>query len=163
MTRAVLAVMAGLLCAAAGLRGASDIRQTAERLRRWSNTLTRLELILSEGVYTLPESFQRTATEGGAPDKLLQALAQGLRREPMSSLPELYGRQAVPSPENEPLGRLMTRLMHGSLELRCQAVKEAAEEISLLARQARENADRDANMWRSLGLIGGACLTLMLL
>ena len=163
MTHTVLAVMAGLLCAVAGLRRAASLQSTAARLRRWVDVLEHLALILSEGASTLPEAFERAATDSAAPDDLLRGLARDLRVQPLTPLPELYARLAQPGPEYDVHLRLMRRLGRGSLETRCQAVSQATEELRLLAGQARENADKDAAMWRNLGFIGGACLTLMLL
>ena len=163
MTRAVLAVMAGMLCALAGWRHAAALRGSAARLRRWTEVLEHLALILSEGASTLPEAFEQAATGDLPPDELLRALAADLRRQPLTPLNELYAIRALTGPEGDALKRLMDRLGRGSLEMRCQAVSQTAEELSLLAVRARENADRDATMWRDLGFIGGACLTLMLL
>ena len=163
MTRAALAVMAGLLCAAAGLRRAGAIKGSAIRLHRWTQILEHLSLILAEGGSTLPEAFEQAATDTLAPDELLRALARDLRHQPLTPLPALYAAHAQPGPEQDALSRLMQRLGRGSLDMRCQAVSQAAEELALLAKQSREEADRDAAMWRNLGFIGGACLTLMLL
>ena len=163
MTRAALAVMAGLLCALAGLRRAGALQAAATRLRRWSDVLEHLALILAEGASTLPEAFEQAATAPLPPDELLRALAADLRSQPLASLSDLYAARAEPGPERDALARLMARLGRGSLEARCQAVSQAAQELSLLAEQARPSADKDAVMWRNLGFIGGACLTLMLL
>ena len=163
MTRAMLAVMAGMLCALAGWRHAAALRASAARLHRWTEVLEHLALILSEGTSTLPEAFERAATSPLGPDELLLSLAADLRRQPLTPLPSLYAAHALPGPEHDALVRLMNRLGRGSLEMRCQAVSQTAEELALLARQSRESADRDAAMWRNLGFIGGACLTLMLL
>ena len=163
MTHTVLAMMAGLLCAMAGLRRASALQSTALRLRRWACAMEHLALILGEGASTLPEAFEQAATEALPPDELLRALAADLCAQPLTPLPTLYAARAVSGPEQDALTRLMSRLGRGSLEMRCQAVTQAAEELSLLAGRARETADKDAAMWRNLGFIGGACLTPMLL
>ena len=163
MTRAVLAVMSGLLCALAGWRHAAALRTSAARLHRWTEVLAHLALILSEGASTLPEAFEPAATGDLQPDELLRSLATNLRSQPLTPLSALYAAHALPGAEGDALNRLMNRLGHGSLEMRCHAVSQTAEELSLLAVRARENADRDATMWRNLGFIGGACLTLMLL
>ena len=163
MTRAVLAVMAGMLCALAGWRRSEALKGSAARLRRWDEVLEHLALILAEGTSTLPEAFEQAATASLAPDNLLRGLAKDLRAEPLTPLPALYARHAQPCAEHDALTRLMNRLGRGSLEMRCQAASQAAEELALLARQSRDSADRDAVMWRNLGLIGGACLTLMLM
>ena len=163
MTHATLAVMAGLLCALAGWRRAAALQGDAARLQRWPPVLEHLALILAEGVSTLPEAFEQAATDALPPDELLRALAASLRARPLTPLPALYVAHAQPGPERDALARLMGRLGHGSLEARCQAISQAAEELALLATQARDRAGKDATMWRNLGLLGGACLTLMLL
>ena len=163
MTRAALAVMAGLLCALAGLRRAAALHAAAARLHRWTDVLEHLALILAEGASSLPEAFEQAAASPLPPDELLRALASDLRSQPLTPLPNLYAAHAQPGPERDALARLMARLARGSLEARCQAVSQAAQELALLAGQARRSADKDAVMWRNLGFIGGACLTLMLL
>ena len=57
MIRAVLAVMAGLLCALAGLRHASGLSQEASRLRRWCQLLQHLALHLRQGVLSIPDAL----------------------------------------------------------------------------------------------------------
>ena len=155
--------MAGLLCAIMGLRRASGLQGSAARLHRWVQVLEHLALLLSEGALTLPEAFEQAATAPLPPDELLRALAAGLRAQPLASLASLYAAQDSPCPERDALTRLMARLGRGSLEARCQAVSQTAQELALLAADARQTADKDAVMWRNLGFIGGACLTLMLL
>lgn len=163
MIRAALAVVAGMLCAVAGLRRAAVLKASAARSKRWAEVLEHLSLILSEGASTLPEAFEQAATDALPPDQLLRALAADLRAQPLTPLPALYAARAQPGPEQDALTRLMNRLGRGSLEARCQAATQAADEIALLAAHAREHAEKDAVMWRDLGFIGGACLTLMLL
>lgn len=85
-----------------------------------------------------------------------------MRREPLTPLGQHFAALAPEGPERQLLQRMMERLGHGSLEARCLACSQAAEELSLLARQVRERADKDARMWTSLGWTVGTCLALML-
>lgn len=163
MMRAMLAISAGLLCALAGLRMSCSLRQEAVRLRRWTEVLRHLSLLLEQRQYALPTALMQAATAQSMPDQVLRQLAEGMRRSPLTPLPELFGRCAVSSPEQPALSRLMPRLSHGTLPERTQAVSQAAEELQMLALQAEQRAERDVKLWRTLGLTGGACLTLLLL
>lgn len=163
MIRAVLAVMAGLLCGVIGVRHARRLSGTASRLRRWEELLRHLALLLTEGDASLPEVFEQAASAHEAPDELLCRLARQMREQPMSMLPDLYAACQNICEEDGVLTRLMARLGRGSLESRRQAVEQAAEEIALLSASASAKAATDARMWTTLGWTCGACLTLMLI
>ena len=163
MIRSVLAVFAGLLCGLIGQRQARRLREEGANLRRWEQLLRRLALLLREGTLSLPEALRQSAGEDSAPDLMLRRLGDELEHNPLSPLPELFARCAPAGPEAPVLSRLMARLGHGSLESRCQAAEQAAEEIALMARAATERAARDAKLHASLGWTCGACLTILLL
>ena len=57
----------------------------------------------------------------------------------------------------------MDRLGHGSLESRRLAVDQACALIRQMGNHAAEVSARDAKLWQTLGLAGGAALTLLLL
>lgn len=162
MIRTGLAVTAGLLCALAGLRQSGRIKAACARLRRWETLLRQLALVLSESALSLPEALQAAADGSGEPDALLRRLAGMLRDEPLRSAGELWERLSPAGSEAAILLRMTSRLSRGSLESRCLAVTQAAEEIALLAAAARDRSEADARMWRTLGLTCGLCLTLML-
>lgn len=162
MTRAVLAVMAGLLCALAGLRYASSLRAGASRLRRWQEVLQCLSLLLEEGTLSIPDALICAADDTLPPDRILQRIAHLLRTQPRLSLPDAYRRCSPEQPEAPVLDRMFTRLGQGSKDKRRLAVDQAAQEISRLAEKAAAQAAKDATLWQKLGLIGGICLTLLL-
>ena len=163
MIRPALAVFAGLMCGVIGQRQARRLREEGVNLRRWEQLLRRLALLLREGTLSLPEALRQAAGEDSAPDLMLRRLGDELEHNPLSPLPELVARCAPAGPEPPVLSRLMARLGHGSLESRCQAAEQAAEEIALMARAATERAARDAKLHASLGWTCGACLTILLL
>ena len=163
MIRPVLAVFAGLLCGLIGQRQARRIREEGANLSRWEQLLRRLALLLREGTLSLPEALVQSAGEDSAPALMLRRLGGELAEHPLSSLPELYAWAASAGPEAPVLSRLMAQLGRGSLESRCQAAEQAAEEIALLARAATERAATDAKLHASLGWTCGACLTILLL
>ena len=163
MIRPVLAVFAGLLCGLIGQRQARRLREEDASLRRWAQLLRCLALLLREGTLSLPEALRQAAGEDSAPDLILRRLGDGMEHHPLSSLPELFARCAPTGPEAPVLSRLMAQLGRGSLESRCQAAEQAAEEIDLLARSASERAAQDAKLHASLGWTCGACLTILLL
>ncbi len=163
MSRAVLAVMAGLLCALAGMRHAASLKGDAARLHRWVQVLYRLALLLREGTMSIPEALCAAADGGQPPDETLRELARRQSAEPLRTLAEIYRSLCNDAPERELLLRLFGHLGQGGRESRCLAVEQSAEEMGLLARAAAGKAEKDAKLWQQLGIIGGACLTILLL
>ena len=163
MSRGILAIMAGLLCALAGLRRASALKNEAARLNRWTVLLRHLSLLLQEGTLPIPEALCAVANATDAPDQLLHTLAKVVQQSPMTTLAQAYRQHSPPCPEQSAMQRMFLGLGHGSKASRSLAVQQAAEEIRLLAENAETRAAKDARLWQTLGFIGGACLTLMLL
>lgn len=163
MSRAVFAVMAGLLCTLAGMKYAASLRTDATRLGRWVQVLQQLSLLLEEGTLSIPQAICAAADRHHPVDTLLQSLAAALQKEPLLSLAEAFLRQCGNWTEKPVLERMFTRLGRGSKENRCLAVKQAAAEIELLAQSAAAKADKDVKLWQTLGFIGGMCLTILLL
>ncbi len=164
MSRAVLAVMAGLLCALAGMKHAASLKGDAARLGRWVQALMRLKLLLAEGTMSIPEALCAAADGQGSPDETLRSVAERTVVSPMTTLAESY-MQCVNGdcPERELLQRMFARLGHGTKESRCLSVEQAAQEMALIARSAADKAEKDAKLWQKLGLIGGISLTILLL
>lgn len=163
MSRAVLSIMAGLLCALAGFRHAAVLKGDAQRLRRWVQLLGHLSLLLQEGTLTIPEALSTAGDTSQPPDLLLQTLACELQKHPRTPLDEAFAKHCPSWAEQPTLTRMFTRLGRGTQASRCLAVEQAAKELQLLADHASARADKDAKLWQTLGLIGGGCLTLLLL
>lgn len=163
MTRTVLALCAGLLCALAGFRHAAFLRQEAARLRAWTAALKRLSLLMQEGALPLPQALRQAGAELPGPDKLLSLVAEALTADPLLTLPEAFDRTCPPCTERNALMRLADGISRGSLESRCLACDHAADGIAQLSSEAADLATRDARLWQTLGFTGGACLTLMLI
>lgn len=163
MTRAVLAVMAGLLCALAGMKHAAALKSDAARMQRWVQLLHHLTLLLREGTMSIPEALCAAADRSAPADRVLQGMAGCMAASPLCAPDEAYRQCRVDGPEKDLLLRLFTRLGHGSLENRCLAVEQAADEMALLAQNAAAKAEKDAKLWQTLGLIGGGCLTILMI
>ena len=164
MTRAVLAIAAGILAGVIGMRYAARLRKEAASLHRWQELLTHLALVLEEGGATLPQAFLQVAdANASGADEVLRHLAARLRSDPLTPLPDAFDALHLPMPAQSVLSPMMARLAHGSLASRCQAVTHAGAEIGLLSSAAGEKAAKDARMWSVLGWTGGACLTLLLI
>ena len=163
MSRAVLAVMAGLLCTLAGMRHANRLRYDANRLKRWTTLLNHLELLLSEATLSIPQALCTAADSHLQPDVLLRTMASAIQAQPLLSLEEAFLHCSQESTEKPTLARLFSRLGHGSKENRCLAVHQAAQELEFLAQGAANKAEKDTKLWQTLGFIGGACLTILLL
>ena len=163
MSRGILAIMAGMLCALAGLKYASALNGDASRLSRWMQVLTHLSLLLREGTLSIPEALCAAADGAQPPDRLLREMAEKLTSAPMISLSDTFKECSSSGTEKDVLTRMFSHLGHGSKDSRCLALKQAIEEIRLLAQNASARAEKDAKLWQTLGFIGGACLTILLL
>lgn len=163
MSRAVIAIMAGLLCALAGVKHAASLKADAVRLARWVQVLPHLALLLKEGTMSIPEALCAAANRPDAPDRLLREVAGKASAEPMLSLSDAYAQCGGDCPEADALSRMFARLGRGTKENRCLAVTQAAEELRLLSQAASDRAEKDAKLWQTLGFVGGSCLTIMLL
>lgn len=163
MIRMVLAVMAGLLCTLAGFRYAGSLRADASRLSRWHRVLERLALLLKERAHALPEALLLAADGHMLPDKLLQAAARAVQQSPLTPLAEAFCAACGQLPERGCIARLCDGLCRGSLESRLLAIEHCLGELSLMQQEAAQRADKDARLWQTLGMIGGVCITIMLI
>ena len=163
MSRAVLAVMAGLLCMLAGIKHANRLRYDAIRLKRWTELLNHLELLLSEATLSIPQVLCAVADGHLQPDMLLRSISSAIQSQPLLGLKEAFLQNTHDTTEKPTLERLFTRIGHGSKENRCLAVRQAVQELEFLAQGAAAKAEKDTKLWQTLGFIGGACLTILLL
>jgi len=163
VSRAVLAVMAGLLCTLAGIRHAATLRKDALRLNRWVKLLQHLTLLLREGTLTVPQALHAAADMNMPPDKLLRDIASCVTASPMLSLAQAYQQSSTDTLEHAALARMFERIGRGSKDSRILALEQCTDEIRLLADSAAAKADKDVRLWQTLGLIGGICLTILLL
>ena len=163
MSRTVLALMAGLLCALAGARHAATLKTDAVRLNRWPILLKHLALLLKEGSLPIPEALCAAADGSLPPDKLLRETAIRLTASPRLSPGEAFAQCAGDCQEKSVLARMFQRLGRGSKDSRVLALVQASEEIALLAEAASVKADKDVKLWQTLGITGGVCLTILLM
>lgn len=163
MSRAVIAVMAGLLCALAGVKHGASLKADAFRLERWCQLLRHMALLIQEGTLSIPEALCAAADGPHPPDKLLRAIAMKLHSSPMMTLAEAFDVCCGECTERELLTRMFTRLGQGSKESRVLALEQAAKEMQLLAESASGRAEKDVKLWQTLGFTSGICLTILLL
>ena len=163
MSRTVLAVMAGLLCAMAGIKHGAALKSDALRLLRWGQLLRHLALLMQEGSLPIPEALLTAADSMHPPDKLLHAMVMRMRSSPLTSLAEAFRACHSEWAENDVLLRMFASLGQGSKANRLLALEQAAGEIRLLSEAASARAEKDVKLWQTLGLAGGVCLTILLL
>ncbi len=163
MIRPVLAISAGLLCGLYGMQLSRSLTEDARNLRRWADILTHLDLLLGEAALSLPCALREAANGNLPPDRCLQAVADALADNPLTSLPQAFAAAFPAGKARDPLLRLASRLGRGSAESRRLAVRQATDALALMATQAEARAARDVRLFRTLGFTGGACLTLLLL
>lgn len=163
MIRTILAIMAGLLCALAGMKHAASLNGDAARLARWVQLLSHLSLLIREGTLSIPEALCTAADGLQLPDRLMQEIAARVHATPLLTLSDAYAQCSSDSIEREVLLRLFTRLSRGTKESRLLAVEHACEELQLLSSAASQKAAKDARLWQTLGFTGGVCVTILLL
>ena len=161
--RSLLAIAAGLLCALSGWRIAASLRQEARDLRRWSDLLARLTLIIGQATLPLPEALRAACDMPLAPDKFLQAVAGHMAAHPLATPEEAFCAVCPACPGHDALRRMFSRLGRGDAESLSLACQQAGSELSLLASAAEKRASADAKLLHTLGWTAGACLTLLLL
>lgn len=132
-------------------------------MNRWIKLLQHLTLLLKEGTLSVPQALHAAADMNLPPDKLLRDIATRLTDSPMLSLGQAYQQTNTDTLEHASLARMFERIGRGSKETRVLALEQCTDEIRLLADSAAAKADKDVKLWQTLGLIGGICLTILLL
>ncbi len=163
MMRTVLSIMAGLLCALAGLRHAMSIKGEGARMQRWVQMLSHLALLLEEGTMSLPEAICRAAMGGSQVDQVMRDTASAVKDSPLTSLAVAFRARCGDWPERDMLCRMMERISRGTKENRVLAISQAQQEMELMAREAAGKAGKDAKLWATLGIVGGVCATIFLI
>lgn len=163
MNRLIPALAAGVSVAMMGLRHSQELHRQRIRLARWSSLTRHLALLLQEEAGSLPDVLRMAAQEKSEPDRILQLIAQRMHLQPLFSTVDIPEILQLPFSEQELLMRLFTRLTQGSRDSRVQAAQECSALFAQLSQTASMQNEADAKMWRQLGFLGGACLTLWLM
>lgn len=163
MNRLIPALGAGVSVAMMGLRHSQELHRQCIRLARWASLTRHLALLLQEEAGSLPDVLRMAAQEEGEPDRILQAVAQRMRLQPLFSTVDMPEILRLSSGEQALLLRLFARLTQGSRDSRVQAAQECSVQFAQLSEAASMKHEADAKMWRQLGFLGGACLTLWLM
>lgn len=163
MTAMLPAILTGLLFSLICLRHAGRLKQETVRLRRWQEITEQLSLLLREGTMGLTEVLSACADGDTPADALLQRLAADMTQQPLAECSVLYDALTEPCTEKALLLRMFTRLCWGSLESRSLAAAQASESLALMADRAGQKSAVDSRLWQRLGVIGGACVTLLLI
>ncbi|MBQ8654833.1 MAG: hypothetical protein IJ507_07815 [Clostridia bacterium] len=151
------------MLALAAFRRSRELRERRLRLARWEPVLDHLALLLREGAMNLPEALCAAGCGNGEPDRLLQAAARTLRDQPLAPLDALPALHKLPADEADALRGLLLRLTQGSRDSRVQAAERAARSFAGLSAAAGERSASEERMWRQLGPVLGACLTIWLM
>lgn len=155
--------MTGLVFALMCVRHAERLKQEALRLRRWHEITGHLSLLLQQGTMSLPEVLRLCADATTPADSILTALADAMIQQPLAGCAALCETLLEPCREKDVLLRLFARLSRGTPEERSLAAQQAGAELRLMADSAADKSAVDARLWQRLGVIGGACVTLLLL
>ncbi|MBQ8535942.1 MAG: hypothetical protein IJ461_00855 [Clostridia bacterium] len=154
----IFAMGAGLCCLALGLTAGAALTRRQRRLTAWLQALERMEQGLQSRL-----SMAQVLNLGDLEE--LRAMARSLEKEPLLGLGEAWQRSAGQDqePERQVLAALFNHLGQGDLAHRRQALEQAAVQIEILAQKARQAAERNRPLYRSLGGLGGLALTLLLI
>ncbi|KIL41116.1 stage III sporulation protein AB [Gordoniibacillus kamchatkensis] len=165
---------AALVLLAATLFGFFQALQFARRprqIRELISALQRLETEIVYGSTPLPEALRRLSAAAAEPvGPLLGGVAAALAQRPQTPLGELWReeaervwkRSAMKEPEFEAFTRLGLALGLSDRTDQAKHLKLAAAQLKAEEQTAREEQKRYETMWRSLGVLVGALIVILM-
>ena len=163
MIRLICAALAAGACALLGFDAAHRLKTRVEHLGQWQRALEMMDLkLVHEGI---PLREVALLEGEGEAVRRLNAFSKALKENPRYSTAQAWqtSGKAGDMPEDKVLSACFTALGTGVLEKRRTAIAQATAQLKALQAEAEEKAKRDAKLYRSLGLAGGAALLLILL
>lgn len=162
-----------LLVGAGTLLGWLNARRLADRpaqIRRLVRLLSQLETEISYGYTPLPEALGRIGRQASEPlGSLFREAARGLEREELaaadawqSALDRTWGMTAMKSGEREIMAALGRTLGRTDRDDQVRHLRLAVKQLEALEPEAAEEQRKYEKMWKSLGLLGGALVAVIL-
>jgi len=173
-TAAMLKVVGAILvlCAGAliGLHMSHQYASRPRQIRQLIQALQRLETEISYGATPLAEAFHSIARQAAGPVAvLLGAAAEELQSESADtrgalerSAERCWGRTALRPAEREIWLHLGSILGVSDRDDQIRHLRLAMSQLKSEEDAAQEDQRRYASMWRSLGLLGGALVAILL-
>lgn len=168
MMQAVGVVLLAFGGAYMGFHAAGELSRRAALQGNMAASLALLEQELELGGYELKDCFRTLADRGrGEAEKFFSACAAGMEGLEAEPFPCLWSRLAGELPIGEEGQRILAAL--GETLGRCeasrqrQALRLAAEALTRLSEQTREQYRRQGKVFQAVGVSGGAFLAILLL
>lgn len=165
---------AALVLISATLFGFFQAMQLARRprqIRELISVLQRLETEIVYGSTPLPAALRRLSSGTAEPiASLLRDVADALAQRPQTPLGELWRqeaerawrRSAMKEPEFEAFARLGATLGLSDRTDQAKHLKLASAQLKTEEETAREQQKRYETMWRSLGVLVGALIVILM-
>jgi stage III sporulation protein AB len=164
---ALLLVGAGTML---GWMHAGRLADRPAQIRRLVRMLGQLETEIAYGYTPLPEALARIGRQPGDPlADLFHEAADRLAKEEAAvtetwrlALESVWGRTALKNGEKEIMLTLGNTLGASDREDQIRHLRLAAKQLETLEPEAAEEQRKYEKMWKSLGLLGGALVAVIL-
>ncbi|MFC0214197.1 stage III sporulation protein SpoIIIAB [Paenibacillus chartarius] len=165
---AVIVLLAATLF---GFFQALQLARRPRQIRELVSVLQRLETEIVYGSTPLPEALRSIAGHSGEPaGSLLRDVASGLISKPQAPLREqwheaclrAWRRSAMKAPELEAFSRLGATLGLSDRIDQAKHLRLAAAQLQAEEESARDDQRRYETMWRSLGVLVGALIVILM-
>lgn len=162
-----------LLVGAGTLLGLMHARRLADRpaqIRRLVRILNQLETEIAFGYTPLPEALERIGRQAAEPlSSLFREAEERLRRDELAvfeawqtAVERSWGNTAMKNSEKEILLQLGNTLGATDRDDQTRHLRLAARQLESLEPEAAEEQRKYEKMWKSLGLLGGALIAVIL-
>lgn len=162
-----------LLVGAGTLLGLMHARRLADRpaqIRRLVRILNQLETEIAFGYTPLPEALGRIGRQAAEPlSSLFREAEERLRRDELAvfeawqtAVERSWGNSAMKNSEKEILLQLGNTLGATDRDDQTRHLRLAARQLESLEPEAAEEQRKYEKMWKSLGLLGGALIAVIL-
>jgi stage III sporulation protein AB len=165
---AVLVMLAATLY---GFFRAMQYARRPRQIRELTSLLLRMETAIVYGSTPLPDALASLSRQAAEPlASMLRDIGDGLRRQPERPLRELWReaaertwrRSAMQAPEFEAFAQLGHVLGLSDRTDQAKHLKLTAEQLKAEEETARDEQRRYETMWRSLGVLVGALIVILM-
>lgn len=164
------AVLVVLSCALIGMLQARRMSDRPMQIRRFVRILGQLETEISYGFTPLPDALGRIGKQSAEPfASLFAEIAGRLAKEEAAVLDiwkhtmvRRWGQTAMRGSEKEVIVQLGFTLGTTDREDQVKHLRLAAKQLETIEAEAEEEKRKYEKMWRSLGLLGGLLIALIM-
>ena len=161
--RMACVLLAALICALLGFDASRRLKNRVTCLASWLRALEWMDVKLTGEGIPLREVVRKEGE--GEVTKRLNAFSRALQDNPRLSAAQAWASSGKDqnTPEDAVLAQCFASLGTGTLEKRRTAVMQAMEQLRVIRKEAEGKAEKDCRLYKSMGLLGGAALLLILL